>query len=343
MIVFSFFIMFITKIAIDLGTCNSLVFVPKKGIILEEPSVVAITEPEKEILAVGEEAKLMIGRTPETIKVYRPLKDGVIADYRVTRAMLKYFIQKAQKGFNLFRPELIISVPAGSTSTERRAVIEAALAAGAKRAFVAKEPILAAIGAGIPIHSCEGNLVIDIGGGTSEIAIICLGGIVTSSSIRVGGDKMDLAISDYLKRKYNLAVGTQSAEEIKKRIGTAIRQRKEDFFEIRGRDLISGLPRNIRISSNELTEPLREILIEIIDEIKEVLRRTPPELSADIMAKGMILTGGGSLLRNIDRLIAQHTGVPCFLADNSLYCVIKGLGIVLENLEVYKKSLMTKK
>jgi len=335
--------MFITKIAVDLGTCNSLVFIPKKGIILEEPSVVAITEPEKEILAVGEEAKLMIGRTPETIRVYRPLKDGVIADYRVTRAMLKYFIQKAQKGFNLFKPELIISVPVGSTSTERRAVIEAALAAGAKRAFVAKEPILAAIGAGIPIHLSEGSLVIDIGGGTSEIAVVCLGGIVTSSSIRVGGDKMDLAISDYLKRKYNLAVGTQSAEEIKKRIGTAIRQRKEDFIEIRGRDLILGLPRNIRISSNDLVEPLREVLMEIIDEIKEVLRRTPAELSADIMAKGMVLTGGGSLLRNIDRLISQHTGVPCFLAENSLYCVIKGLGVVLENLEAYKKSLMTKK
>lgn len=335
--------MFITKMAIDLGTCNSLVFVPKKGIILEEPSVVAITDPERNILAVGEEAKLMIGRTPETIKVYRPLKDGVIADYRVTRAMLRYFIKKTQGRFNFFKPELVVSVPAGSTSTERRAVIEAALTAGAKRAFVAKEPILAAIGANIPIHSSQGNLVIDIGGGTSEIAVICLGGIVTANSIRVGGDKMDLAISDYLKRKYNLAVGAQTAEKIKKRIGTAIRQRKENFFEVRGRDLISGLPRNIKVFSNELVEPLREVLMEIIDGIKQVLRKTPPELSADIMAKGMVLTGGGSLLRNLDRLISQSTGVPCFLAENSLYCVIKGLGAVLENLETYKKSLMTKK
>jgi len=335
--------MFITKIAIDLGTCNSLVFVPKKGIILQEPSVVAITEPEKKVLAVGEEAKLMIGRTPETITVYRPLKDGVIADYRVTRAMLKYFIQKAQKGFNFFKPELIISVPVGSTSTERRAVIEAALSAGAKRAFVAKEPILAAIGAGIPIGHSQGNLIINIGGGTSEIAVICLGGIVTDSSIRVGGDRMDAAVFDYIKKKYNLAIGTQTAEEIKKRIGTAMRQRKEEFFEIRGRDLASGLPKNIKISSNELVEPLKGVLLEIIEGVKQVLRKTPPELSADIMDKGMILSGGGSLLRNADQLITQATGVPCFLAEEPLYCVIKGLGVVLENLETYKQSLMNKK
>lgn len=335
--------MFITKIAIDLGTCNVLVFVPKKGIILQEPSVVAITESEKKILAVGEEAKLMIGRTPDTIRVYRPLKDGVIADYRATRAMLKYFIQKAQGRFNLFKPELIISVPVGSTSTERRAVIEAAINAGAKRAFVAKEPILAAIGAGIPISASQGNLVIDIGGGTSEIAVISLGGIVTASSIRVGGDKMDSAISNYIKKKYNLAVGTQSAEEIKIKIGTAMRQRKEDFFEVRGRDLVLGLPRNIKISSNELVEPLRMVLLEIVQAVKQVLRHTPPELSADIMDKGMILTGGGALLRNIDRLISQSTGVPCFVADESLFCVIKGLGVVLENLSTYKKSLMAKK
>ena len=335
--------MFVTKIAIDLGTCNSLVFVPKKGIVLQEPSVVAITEPEKRILAVGEEAKLMIGRTPETIRVYRPLKDGVIADYRVTQAMIRHFIQKAQTGLKIFKPELVISVPAGSTSTERRAVITAALSVGAKRAFVAKEPILAAIGAGIPINSSQGNMVIDIGGGTSEIAVISLGGIVTSNSIRIGGDKMDAAISEYIKKKYNLAIGTQSAEKIKIRIGTAIRQRKENSFEVRGRDLISGLPKNIKISSNELVGPLREVLEEIMEGIKQVLRKTPPELSADIMDKGMILTGGGSLLRNIDRLISQTTGVPCFVAEEPLLCVIKGIGTVLENLETYKKSLMTKK
>ena len=335
--------MFVTKIAIDLGTCNSLVFVPKKGIILKEPSVVAVSEPEKKILAVGEEAKKMIGRTPENIRVYRPLKDGVIADYRVTRAMIKHFIKKAQKGMNPFKPELVISVPAGSTSTERRAVIEAAISAGAKRAFVVKEPILAAIGAGIPINSSQGNMVIDIGGGTSEIAVISLGGIVTASSIRVGGDKMDEAISEYIKKKYNLAIGTQSAEEIKIRIGTAVKQRKEMFFEIRGRDLALGLPRNIKISSNELADPLREVLEEIITAVKDVLRKTPPELSADVMDKGIIMTGGGSLLRNIDQLIAKSTGVPCFVADESLYCVIKGIGAVLENLDVYKKSLMSKR
>lgn len=335
--------MFLGKIAIDLGTCNSLVFIPRKGIILNEPSVIAIIETTKEILAVGNEAKLMIGRTPETITVYRPLKEGVIADYRATRAMLKYFIQKAQGRFNFLKPELLVSVPAGASSTEKRAVIEAALSGGAKKAFVVTESIAAAIGAGIPIQISQGNLVIDIGGGTTDIAIICLGGIVTSNSIRIAGDRMDLTIADYLKRKHNLAVGIQTAEEIKKTIGTAIRQRKEEFFDVRGRDLISGLPKNIKISSNELVDPLRNVLMDIIEGIKYVLRKTPAELSADIMAKGMILTGGGALLRNLDRLIAQHTGVPCFLAEDSFYCVIKGLGVVLENLEAYKKSLITKK
>lgn len=335
--------MFVTKIAIDLGTCNSLVFIPKKGIILQEPSVVALSEPERKILAVGEEAKLMIGRTPETIRVYRPLKDGVIADYRVTQAMIRHFITKAQKGFNPFKADLVISVPAGATSTERRAVIEAALSSGAKRAFIAKEPILAAIGAGIPINSSQGNMVIDIGGGTSEIAVICLGGIVTSSSVRVGGDKMDLAIFEYIKKKYNLVIGTQSAEEIKIKIGTAVHQRKENFIEVRGRDLISGLPRNIKVFSNELVAPLKEVLEEIIEAVKQVLRKTPPELAADIMDKGIILTGGGSLLRNTEQLIAKTIAVPCFLAEVPLFCVIKGVGVVLENLEAYKKSLMNKK
>ncbi len=335
--------LFTTKIAIDLGTCNSLVFVPKREIILQEPSVVAITYPEKKILAVGEEAKLMIGRTPETIRVYRPLKDGVIADYKVTQAMLRHFIEKAQHRFNPFKPDLVISIPAGSTSTERRAVIEAALSSGARRAFVVKEPILAAIGAGIPINSSQGNIVIDVGGGTSEIAVISLGGIVASDSIRIGGDKMDSAISDYIKKKYNLAIGTQTAEEIKIKIGSATHQKKENFFEVKGRDLISGLPRNIKVSSNKLVEPLEAVLQEIIEAIKKVLRRTPPELAADIMDKGMILTGGGALLRNIDQSIARATGVPCFVGEDSLFCVIKGIGVVLENLETYKKSLMSKK
>ncbi len=335
--------MFVTKIAVDLGTCNCLVFVPKRGVVLQEPSVVAVTQPENRILAVGQEAKLMIGRTPDSIRVYRPLKDGVIADYRATQAMLRHFIRKAQGTFSLFRPELVISVPAGSTSTERRAVIEAAISSGAKVAFVAKEPILAAIGAGIPINSCQGNMIIDIGGGTSEIAVISLGGIVTSHSVRVGGDRMDEAIAEYIKREHNLAVGSQSAEEIKIRIGRAFPRKKEDFFEIRGRDLVSGLPRNIKVSSNEVAGAIKDVLNEIITAVKLVLRDTPPELSADIMNKGMVLTGGGALLRDIDTLVARVTGVPCFRGEEPLLSVVKGTGVVLENLETYKKSLMSKK
>jgi len=335
--------LFISKIAVDLGTCNSLVFVPKKGIVLAEPSVVAVSQPENKILAVGAEAKSMIGRTPDSIIVYRPLKDGVIADYKVTQAMLRYFIQKAQGRFRLLKPELVISAPVGSSSTERRAVIEAATAAGARAAFVAKEPILAAIGAGIPINSCQGNLIIDIGGGTSEIAVISLGGIVNSHSVRIAGDKMDERIAEFIKKDYNLAIGSQSAEEIKIKIGRALPQKKEDFFEVRGRDLISGLPRNIKISSNEIAKAVSDVCGEIVAAVKQVLRDTPPELSADIMNKGMILSGGGALLRNIDQLIARSTGVPCFVAEEPLYCVVKGTGIVLENLEVYKRSIMSKK
>lgn len=335
--------MFVTKIAIDLGTCNSLVFIPKKGIVLSEPSVVAVAEDENKILAVGQEAKNMIGRTPETIRVYRPLKDGVIADYRATQAMLRYFIKKVQGRFPLVKPELLISIPAGSTSTERRAVIEAAISVGAKNAFVAKEPILAAIGAGVKVNSCEGNMVIDIGGGTSEIAVISLGGIVTSDSLRVAGDRMDEAISNYIKNRHNLAIGTQVAEEIKIKIGTAMPQKEQKSIEIRGRDLITGLPRNIKVFSNEVAEAVHDTLMEIINDVKQVLRNTPPQLSADIMENGIVLTGGGGMLRNLDKLIAQATGVPCYLAKDALLCVAKGTGIVLENLDVYKKSIMSKR
>ncbi len=331
------------KIGIDLGTCNSLVFLPGKGVVLQEPSVVAVALEENRILAIGEEAKAMIGRTPDTIRVYRPLKDGVIADFRVTQAMLKYFIDKVGGFWRFLKPELMIGVPAGITSTERRAVVEAALNAGAKQAYLAKEPILAAIGAGIPINSCSGNMIVDIGGGTSEIAVISLGGIVTCNSTRVGGDKMDLAISDYIKKKYNLAIGEQTAEEIKIKIGTALPEKEAKFLEIRGRDLIYGLPRTIRISSNEISEAISDILGEIIHVIKAVLRDTPPELSADIIDKGMILSGGGVLLRNITERISQETGVPCFLAEDPLLCVAKGTGVVLENLDVYKKSIMSKR
>jgi len=331
------------KIGIDLGTCNSLVFIPKKGVVLQEPSVVAVALEENRILAVGEEAKEMIGRTPDTIRVYRPLKDGVIADFRVTQAMLKYFIDKVSGFWKFFKPEMMIGVPAGITSTERRAVIEAALNAGAKQAYLAKEPILAAIGAGIPINSCSGNMIVDIGGGTSEVAVISLGGIVTCQSLRIAGDKLDVAISDYIKKKYNLAVGEQTAEEIKIKIGTALPEKEEKKIEIRGRDLISGLPRTMKISSNETAEAFSEILSEIIHVIKQVLRETPPELSADIIDKGMIISGGGALLKNIAERISQETGVPCFLAEDPLLCVAKGTGVVLENLEVYKKSIMLKR
>ncbi len=335
--------MFIKKIGIDLGTCNSLVFIPGKGVVLNEPSVVAVSVEENRILAVGEAAKEMIGRTPDTIRAYRPLKDGVIADFRVTQAMLKYFMDKTLGNWRIFKPELMIGVPAGITSTERRAVIGAAMAAGAKAAYVAKEPILAAIGAGIPINSCSGNLIVDIGGGTTEVAVISLGGIVTSLSMRQAGDKMDELISDYIKKKHNLAVGEQTAEALKLRIGTALPEKEERFFEIRGRDLISGLPRTIKVSCNEVADAISGVLTDIIQVIKLVLRDTPPELSADIMDKGMVLAGGGALLSNLDKLIAQSTGVPCFLADNPLLCVAKGTGVVLENLDVYKKSIMRKK
>ncbi|MCD6232814.1 rod shape-determining protein [bacterium] len=335
--------MFVTKIAIDLGTCNSLVFVPGKGIVLNEPSVVAVLKPENKILAVGKEAKTMIGRTPDSIRIYRPLKDGVIADYKVTQVMLRYFIRKARGSFGFVKPEVVVSVPVGSTSTERRAVVEAAMNASAKMAFVAKEPLLAALGAGIPINACEGNMIVNIGGGTSEIAVISLGGIVTASSVRVGGDKMDEAIEEYIKRKYNLAIGTQTAEEIKIKIGTALPKRKENVMEVRGRDLASGLPRNIKVSSNEVAGAIKDTLQDIVSVVKQVLRDTPPELSADIMNKGIIISGGGALLRNINELIARTTGVPCFVAEEPLYCVVKGTGIVIEHLDTYKRSLMSKK
>ncbi|PIR72278.1 MAG: rod shape-determining protein [Candidatus Nealsonbacteria bacterium CG10_big_fil_rev_8_21_14_0_10_36_24] len=334
---------FIKKIGIDLGTCNSVVFTPQKGVVLQEPSVVAIALNENRILAVGQEAKEMTGRTPDTIRIYRPLREGVIADYRITEAMLRYFIRKAVKTFWFLKPELLIGVPAGITSTEKRAVIEAGMAAGAKGVYVAKEPILAAIGAGIPINSCSGHMIIDIGGGTSEVAVISLGGIVTCHSLRVAGDKMDQAISDYIKKKYNLAIGEQTAEEIKIKIGTALPDKEEKEIEIRGRDLISGLPQNIKINSKEVCEAISDRLVEIIQAVKAVLRETPPELSADIMDKGMIISGGGALLRNIDGFITQSIGVPCFIAEDPLLCVAKGTGVVLENLDVYKKSIMIKK
>lgn len=335
--------MFVRKIGIDLGTCNSLVFIPGKGVVIEEPSVVAVSVTENRVLAVGTEAKEMIGRTPESIKVYRPLRDGVIAEYKITEVMIRHFIRKVPGYFKFLKPELVVGVPAGITSTEKRAVIEAGTLAGAKAVYLTKEPVLAAIGAGIPINSCSGHMIVDIGGGTSEVAVISLGGVVTYHSLRTAGDKIDSAIVDYIKKRYKLAIGTQTAEEIKIKIGTALPEKEEKMMEIRGRDLVMGLPRNITIGSNEIADAIAETLDEIIKTIKQVLRDTPPELSADIMDKGMVVSGGGALLRNIDILISQNTGVPCFIADNPLVCVAEGTGTVLENIDHYKRSIMLKK
>ncbi|HUT96279.1 MAG TPA: rod shape-determining protein [Candidatus Paceibacterota bacterium] len=335
--------MFVRKIGIDLGTANTLVYIPQKGIVINEPSVVAVSIEDNRVLAVGNEAKEMIGKTPETIVAYRPLKDGVIADYRVTQAMLSYFINKAGGRFRIFKPEVMVSVPAGITSTERRAVIEATLHAGAKTAYVAKEPILAAIGAGIPINSPAGNMIVDIGGGTSEVAIISLGGIVAWSSVRVAGDKIDKAIADYIKKKYNLVIGERTAEQIKIQIGSAIPNPERGNLKIKGRDLIEGLPKTIEFTNKEVVEAISGELKEIVRVIKSVLQVTPPELAADVIDRGMFLSGGGALLSNVDDLISKATGVPCYVIGDPLLGVVKGTGIILENLEVYKRSIMSKK
>jgi len=335
--------MLIRKIGIDLGTANVLVYVPGKGIVSNEPSVVAISVLENKVLAVGNDAKEMLGRTPDSIVASRPMRDGVIADYKITEAMLKYFINKVSGKFRFVRPEIMISIPVGVTSTERRAVIDAAIRAGAKSAYVVREPVLAAIGAGIPINNPAGNMIIDIGGGTSEVAVISLGGIVSATSARVGGNKIDQAIADYIKRKYSLAIGDRTAEDVKIKIGSALPQVKEDYMEVRGRDLTGGLPRTVKISSNEVTEAIQDELREVINAVKKVLQETPPELAADIMDKGMVLSGGGALLRNLDQLITKTIGVPCYVADDALFCVIKGIGIALDNLELYKRTIMLSK
>lgn len=334
--------MFVNKIGIDLGTANILVFVPKRGVVVNEPSVVAVSLDDNKILAVGSEAKEMLGKTPENIYASRPVKNGVIADYRITEAMIRYFINKVSGRVRLFKPEVIISVPAGITSTERRAVIDATIQAGAKAAYVVKEPILAAIGAGIPINTPSGNMIIDVGGGTSEVAIISLGGIVAYSSVRVGGDRLDQAISEYIKKKHSVAVGERNAEDIKIKVGSATPLSEDLFIEVRGRDLVTGLPKTIKIGSNEITEAMQDELAEIIRSVKNVLQNTPPELSSDVIDRGMVLSGGGALLRNLDKLVSQATGVPCYVADDPLLCVAKGTGAILNNLDMYKRSIMTK-
>ncbi|MES2930307.1 MAG: rod shape-determining protein [Patescibacteria group bacterium] len=334
---------FSKKLGIDLGTANTLVFLPGKGIVLNEPSVVAVSEQDNTILAIGAEAKEMVGKTPENIIVYRPMKDGVIADYRVTEAMLRYFIQKALGTYNLFKPDVMVSVPAGITSTERRAVVEAAVRAGAKNAYVVKEPILAAIGAGIPINESKGHMIMDIGGGTTDVAVISLGGIVASTSVKCAGDKIDQAIADYIKKTFNLAIGDKTSEAIKTKIGAAVPLEEELVITIKGRDYIQGLPRTAQISTNEIVKAIDKELRQMINAIKDVLALTPPELAADIIDDGIIMTGGSSQLRNLADLIYRRTGVKARVADDPLLCVAKGTGEALNHLDTYKKTILSKR
>jgi len=330
------------KIGIDLGTTSILVFVPGQGIVLNEPSVVAVSD-DGQVLAVGSEAKQMIGRTPDTIRAYRPMRDGVIADYRVTEAMLRYFLKKSMSKYSLFRPDVMVSVPAGVTSTERRAVVEAAMRAGAKNAFVVKEPILAAIGAGVPIYEAQGHMIVDMGGGTIDVAVISLGGIVAANSVKCAGNRIDNAIIDYVKKTRNLAIGEKTAEDIKITVGSALPLEEELTMEIKGRDVLSGLPRTTEIKSNEVVRAINKELKEMVKAIRDVFQETPPELAADIIDGGIILTGGTSQLRNFPELIRRRLGVKAKLADQALFCVAKGTGIALEHLDVYKRAVLTKK
>jgi rod shape-determining protein MreB len=333
---------FSPKLGIDLGTTSTLVFVPGKGIVLNEPSVVAVSQNDRSILAIGTEAKEMIGRTPESIVAYRPMKDGVIADYRVTEAMLKHYIRKAMGPWNLFKPDVIVSVPAGVTSTERRAVVEAALRAGARGAFVIKEPILAAIGAGIPIQEPRGHMIVDIGGGTTDAAVISLGGIVASTSVKCAGNRIDAAIADYIKKTYNLAIGDKTAEDVKIQIGSAVPLEEELTMAIKGRDILTGLPRTTSIGTNEVVRAIARELREMVKAIRNVLQETPPELAADIIDRGIIMTGGTSQLRHFPELVFRRTGVKAVMGEEPAFCVAKGTGIALEHLDVYKKTMTNK-
>jgi len=335
--------LFSKKLGIDLGTANTLVFLPGKGIVINEPAVVAISEHDNKVLAIGKEAKEMIGRTPGEIRAYRPMKDGVIADYKVTEAMLKYFISKAMGRFSFVKPDVMVSVPAGITSTERRAVVEATIRAGARNAYVVKEPILAAIGAGVPIYESCGHMIVDIGGGTTDVAVISLGGIVASTSVKCAGNKIDQAIADHMKKTFNLAIGDKTAEEIKITIGAALPLDEELTMTVKGRDFVQGLPRSAQISTNEIVGAIEKELKMMIKAIKDVLQETPPELAADIIDQGILMTGGTSLLRNFTELVYKKTGVRAYLAENALYCVAKGTGIALDHLDTYKKAILSKR
>ncbi len=334
--------MLVKRIGIDLGTTNTVVFVPGKGFIINEPTIVALSLPENSVMAVGAEAKEMIGRTPGDIAAYRPLKDGVIADYYITRAMLRYFIHKAVGKWNLLKPDMVISVPAGITPTERRAVVNAAREAGAKNAYIVREPLLAALGAGIAINSSSGNMIINIGGGTSEVAVISLGGIVCWSSLRVAGNKFDTAIMNYVKKKYAISIGEQTAEAIKIGAGSALPMKSKIEFQFRGRDLIGGLPKDLIVNSNEIAEALNPYLTEIVASVSSVFNETPPELVADVMEKGVILSGGSAGLRNIDEFFKRLLGVEMYVAEDPILCVAKGTGVILEHLDIYKRTLLNK-
>jgi rod shape-determining protein MreB len=331
--------MFGKSIGIDLGTANVLVYVKGRGIVLNEPSVVAYVEADNRVLAVGRQAREMLGRSPDRIQVVRPMRDGVIADYTITESMLRYFIRKVAGPFSLFRPIVMICIPAGVTNVESRAVLDATLQAGAREAHLIPEPLAAAIGANVPIDGPTGNMVVDVGGGTTEAAVISLNDIVVSASIRVGGNKMDELIQTYMRRKYNLVIGDRTAEEVKLKVGSALPLREEEWIEVRGRDQIDGLPKARQLSSHEITEAISDALNQIVATVKSVLEQTPPELSADISDKGMVLTGGGALLRNLDRLLAQETGVPAYVAEDPLSCVAVGAGRALEHMTVFRDSL----
>jgi rod shape-determining protein MreB len=333
---------FTPKIGIDLGTTSVLVYVPGQGIVLNEPSVVVISNDNK-VLAVGAEAKRMIGRTPDTLRAFRPMKDGVIADYRVTEAMLRYFLGRVVGRFSLLRPDVMVSVPAGVTSTERRAVVEATLKAGARNAYVVKEPILAAIGAGVPIYEPQGHMIVDMGGGTTDVAVISLGGIVASNSVKCAGNRIDAAIIDYIKKTRNLSIGEKTAEEIKITVGSALPVEEELSMEIKGRDVISGLPRATEVRTNEIVRAISKELREMVKAVKDVFLETPPELAADIIDGGIIMTGGTSQLRNFTELIRRRTGVKAQLADQALFCVVKGTGVALQHLDTYKRAILAKR
>jgi len=337
-------VVFGKDMGIDLGTANTLVHLKGKGVILREPSVVAILNDSGKVLAVGEEAKQMIGRTPGNIVAIRPMKDGVIADFDITQAMLKYFIAKAlDQRMPLVRPRVVISIPTGCTTVEERAVREAALQGGAKEAYLIEEPMAAAIGAGLPVHEPTGNMIVDIGGGTTEVAVISLGGVVTARSIRVAGDNMDEAIIQNLRKNYNLLIGERTAEDIKISVGSALWEGEEEFYDVRGRDLVSGLPKTIKVSCLEIQKALKETVEQIVDGIKVCLEKTPPELASDIMDRGIIMAGGGALLKGLDKLISQETEMPVYVCDEPLLAVAQGTGRVLENIEVLRKVLISPK